>query len=99
MSPLVGDWVRFSASGAQGMVEEIEPRRNSFIRPAVSNLDALVVLASGANPSDGPALIDRVAARGGNQNAGRAVRQQDGPRERESLTRIYRHGPVSPGLS
>lgn len=50
MSPLVGDWVRFSGSGAQGMVEEIEPRRNSFIRPAVSNLDALVVLASGANP-------------------------------------------------
>ena len=25
MSPLVGDWVRFSGSGAQGMVEEIEP--------------------------------------------------------------------------
>lgn len=50
MSPLVGDWVRFSGSGAQGMVEEIEPSRNSFIRPAVSNLDALVVLASARIP-------------------------------------------------
>lgn len=68
MSPLVGDWVRFSGSGAQGMVEEIEPRRNSFIRPAVSNLDALVVLASGANPVTDPFLIDRVAAIAGNQN-------------------------------
>ena len=27
MSPLVGDWVRFSGSGAQGMVEEIEPQQ------------------------------------------------------------------------
>ena len=50
------------------MVESIEPRKNSFVRPAVSNLDALVVLASGANPVTYPFLIDRVSAIAGNQN-------------------------------
>ena len=99
MSPLVGDWVRFSGSGAQGMVEEIEPRRNSFIRPAVSNLDALVVLASGANPVTDPFLIDRVAAIAGNQNVPVVLCVNKTDLESgESLTRIYRHAgfPVFP---
>ena len=92
MSPLVGDWVRFSGSGAQGMVEEIEPRRNSFIRPAVSNLDALVVLASGANPVTDPFLIDRVAAIAGNQNVPVVLCVNKTDLESgESLTHIYRH--------
>lgn len=99
MSPLVGDWVRFSGSGAQGMVEEIEPRRNSFIRPAVSNLDALVVLASGANPVTDPFLIDRVAAIAGNQNVPVVLCVNKTDLESgESLTHIYRHAgfPVFP---
>lgn len=99
MSPLVGDWVRFSGSGAQGMVEEIEPRRNSFIRPAVSNLDALVVLASGANPVTDPFLIDRVAAIAGNQNVPVVLCVNKTDLESgESLTHIYRHAGF-PGLS
>jgi len=68
ISPLVGDYVSFSMDGKKGMIEEILPRKNSFIRPAVSNLDVLVVLASGANPVTDPFLIDRVAAIAGNQN-------------------------------
>lgn len=68
ITPLVGDWVNFSTDGKRGMVESIEPRKNSFVRPAVSNLDALVVLASGANPVTDPFLIDRVSAIAGNQN-------------------------------
>lgn len=62
ITPLVGDEVRISAERGKGMVEEILPRRNSFVRPAVSNLDALVILASEANPVTDPFLIDRVAA-------------------------------------
>ena len=50
ITPLVGDEVTFTMEGGKGMVEEILPRRNSFVRPAVSNLDALVILASEANP-------------------------------------------------
>lgn len=66
-SPLVGDWVEFTIERGSGMVERIEERKNSFVRPAVSNLDALVILASGANPVTDPYLIDRVAAIAGNQ--------------------------------
>lgn len=68
ITPLVGDEVRISAERGKGMVEEILPRRNSFVRPAVSNLDALVILASEANPVTDPFLIDRVAAIAGDRN-------------------------------
>lgn len=67
LPPLVGDRVQFSRTGKRGMVEAIEPRRNCFVRPAVSNLDALVVMASGVNPVTDPFLIDRVAAIAGDQ--------------------------------
>ena len=49
------------------MVEEILPRKNHFLRPAVANLDALVVFAANVNPVTEPFLIDRVAAIAGNQ--------------------------------
>lgn len=68
MTPLVGDWVTFSMERGKGMVETISERKNSFLRPAVSNLDALVILASGANPVTDPFLIDRVAAIAGDRN-------------------------------
>ncbi|MDE7220119.1 MAG: ribosome small subunit-dependent GTPase A [Oscillospiraceae bacterium] len=62
-SPLVGDWVEVREVGPdQGMVWEIEPRRTVFDRPAVANVDQLVVVASAAVPVTDPFLIDRVAA-------------------------------------
>ena len=67
ITPLVGDYVEFSVERGRGMVERIAPRKNSFVRPAVSNLDALVILASGANPVTDPFLIDRVAAIAGDR--------------------------------
>ena len=51
----------------KGMVENILPRRNRFVRPAVANVDALVVFASNVNPITEPFLIDRVAAIAGDQ--------------------------------
>lgn len=67
LSPLTGDMVEISVTGKKGMVEKILPRKNSFIRPAVANLDALVVFAANVNPITEPFLIDRVAAIAGNQ--------------------------------
>ena len=49
------------------MVERILPRKNSFVRPAVANVDALVVFAANVNPVTEPFLIDRVAAIAGDQ--------------------------------
>ena len=67
-APLVGDDVIVSCQGKSGMIEEILPRKNSFIRPSVANLDALVVLVSEVIPVTEPFLIDRITAIAGNQN-------------------------------
>ena len=63
VTPLVGDRVRFTRlpDGA-GALDEILPRKNEFQRPAVANIDQLVIIASGAIPVTDPFLIDRVAA-------------------------------------
>ena len=61
--PLTGDLVEISRQGRQGTVEAILPRKNAFLRPAVANIDALVIFAAGVNPVTEPFLIDRVAAR------------------------------------
>ena len=66
-SPLTGDMVEISVERGKGMVEKILPRRNSFVRPAVANVDALVVFAANVNPVTEPFLIDRVAAIAGDQ--------------------------------
>ncbi len=66
-SPLTGDMVQITVEKGKGMVEKILPRRNWFVRPAVANVDALVIFASNANPVTEPFLIDRVAAIAGDQ--------------------------------
>ena len=66
-SPLTGDLVEISVEKGKGMVEKILPRQNQFVRPAVSNVDALVVFAANTNPVTEPFLIDRVAAIAGDQ--------------------------------
>ena len=66
-SPLTGDLVEITVEHGKGMVEKILPRKNSFIRPAVANIDALVVFAANVNPVTEPYLIDRVAAIAGDQ--------------------------------
>ncbi len=63
ISPLVGDQVEVQElGGGEGVVERVLPRRNAFTRPAVANIDQLVVIASAAIPKTDPFLIDRVAA-------------------------------------
>ena len=66
-SPLTGDLVEISVEKGKGMVEKILPRKNSFVRPAVANIDALVVFAANVNPVTEPFLIDRVAAIAGDR--------------------------------
>jgi ribosome biogenesis GTPase len=63
VTPLVGDRVRFTPTeNGAGALDEILPRRNEFYRPAVANIDQLIIIASQANPITDPFLIDRVAA-------------------------------------
>ena len=63
LSPLVGDRVDITDLGGQtGSVDAILERKNAFSRPAVANMDQLVMIAAGVNPVTDPFLIDRVAA-------------------------------------
>lgn len=63
ISPLVGDRVAVTVQpDGSGALDEILPRTNSFQRPAVANVDQLVIIASGAIPVTDPFLIDRIAA-------------------------------------
>ena len=63
MTPLVGDRVTLSIDEkGNARVDEILPRRNRFIRPAVANIEQLVMFASAVNPVTDPFLIDRVCA-------------------------------------
>jgi len=61
--PLVGDEVIVEETGnGKGTVQEILPRRNSFIRPSVANIDLMVILVSAVIPVTEPFLVDRIAA-------------------------------------
>jgi ribosome biogenesis GTPase len=59
--------VEITVEHGKGMVEKILPRQNRFVRPAVANVDALVVFVSNVNPVTEPFLVDRVAAIAGDQ--------------------------------
>jgi ribosome biogenesis GTPase len=64
LTPLVGDRVVIEDNGdGTGTVAEILPRRNAFGRPAIANVDCLVMIVSGAIPVTEPYLADRVTVR------------------------------------
>ena len=94
--PLTGDMVEITMDGKKGMVEKILPRRNRFVRPAVANVDALVVFASNVNPVTEPFLIDRVAAIAGDKEVEviLCVNKCDLDPAQE-LVRIYRNAGFS----
>ncbi len=61
-SPLVGDNVLCSVDAhGKGRVDQVEERKNWFVRPAVANIDALIFIAANTNPVTDPFLIDRVS--------------------------------------
>lgn len=63
VTPLVGDRVELTLlEGGTGMLDEILPRKNEFLRPAVANVDQLVMIVSQATPVTDPYLIDRMTS-------------------------------------
>ena len=92
LSPLVGDRVIFTAGdNGSGVIEEILPRKNSFIRPAVANVDLMIFVASAVNPVTDPFLIDRVSVIAENASCGFALCINKCDLDRaESLFEIYR---------
>ncbi len=94
-SPLVGDFVRITRQGDKGVLEALLPRKNAFVRPAVANIDQLVVLASCAIPVTEPFLIDRVLAVAQLQSVpALVVVNKDDLAPAQPLAEIYRRAGV-----
>lgn len=61
-SPLVGDRVEFSVDHTgKGRIEQVLPRKNAFVRPAVANIDVLICMTSDAIPVTDTYLVDRLS--------------------------------------
>ena len=94
--PLTGDMVEITMEHGKGMVEKILPRKNRFIRPAVANMDGLVIFASNVNPITEPFLIDRVAAIAGDQGVSVHICVNKCDLDPATdLVQIYRHAGFS----
>lgn len=60
MVPTVGDLVNFEIlEDGDGIVNKILPRRNLFVRPAIANVDCMVVVIAAADPEPNFTLLDR----------------------------------------
>lgn len=102
----VGDDVAITViTTAEGVIEEVHPRRTVLSRPAIgretsehvlaANIDSLVIVASVTDPPLRPGLIDRfiIAAETGNLTPAIVVNKADlgiGPDSKEVVD-IYRH--------
>lgn len=63
VKPYVGDKVVISINdNGLCMIEEILPRKNELIRPPISNIDQLIIVASVCDPSPSTIVIDKMVA-------------------------------------
>lgn len=63
ITPLVGDIVAITINdNAENTIDEIKDRKNSLVRPPLSNLDQLFIVASVVDPVINTTVIDRIIA-------------------------------------
>lgn len=61
--PLTGDEVKLCLSeGQEGVITEILPRRNALIRPAVANVEKLILVAAATSPEPDVYILDKLTA-------------------------------------
>lgn len=63
ITPLVGDECEFDIThegDMEAFVTKILPRKNSFIRPPIANVDILCIVVSAGRPAPAPGVIDRL---------------------------------------
>ncbi|ACB84924.1 ribosome small subunit-dependent GTPase A [Natranaerobius thermophilus] len=59
--PLVGDVVLVELTGeGQGMISDLSSRENRLVKPAVANVDQVIVVTSVKNPKPNLQLVDRL---------------------------------------
>ena len=92
-SPVVGDRVRISVpDDGFCAIEEILPRKNKLRRPALCNVDALVIVCSTVDPLPNFAVIDKMTAAAVNSKMEPviAVTKND-LQNGDAVAKIYRH--------
>ncbi|HHY10890.1 MAG TPA: ribosome small subunit-dependent GTPase A [Firmicutes bacterium] len=57
---LVGDTVKVSCEGAEGVVEDVLPRRNELTRPPIANVDQVLAVFAVTKPEPSLLLLDRI---------------------------------------
>lgn len=63
ITPLVGDFAEVTLSDSNhGIVEKINDRKNSLLRPTIANIDKLFIVSSYSTPSPDLLMIDRLTA-------------------------------------
>lgn len=61
LTPVPGDYVEFLAEGEdRGRIENILPRKNVLLRPAVANIDKLLIVLSLSSPAPDLMLADKL---------------------------------------
>ena len=58
--PMIGDFVEIEVKNGKGFICNIYPRENSLVRPPVSNIDLVVVVAAAKSPDPAPFVIDKM---------------------------------------
>lgn len=60
---LVGDWVHIGMlECGQGVIEDVLPRKNQLVRPAIANIDQAVVVLAFSDPKPDWLFLDRLLA-------------------------------------
>ena len=63
LKPYVGDYVQISINeNAENTIDKIFERKNSLIRPTISNIDNLVIVSSMVTPAPNTYVIDKLCA-------------------------------------
>ena len=94
LTPLVGDYVRIVVQDEEeGVVDEVLPRKNEFIRPPVSNVDIFVVTVAAASPDPSLEVTDKllVAAEAAHADACVCINKDDlSPAAARRVAEVYK---------
>ena len=92
-SPIVGDRVKITVPDDGGFcaIEEILPRKNKLKRPALVNIDALVIVVSTVDPQPNYTVIDKMTAAAVNNSMEPViVVSKNDIKNGDEVARIYR---------
>ena len=96
LTPLTGDAVVFlPVDDTTGFITEISPRKNSLIRPAVANVDLLIMVVAAAKPDPDLFILDQLTAisRFNNIDVLMVINKAD-LKNAEELASIYRNSGI-----